>query len=52
MGYQKNPACKAESGVVHNPAPRTERGKRKHAKRPEDKQKRAEKLWSGATFVK
>lgn len=37
MGY-KNKSTKAESGIAHNPAPRTERGKRRAKRKRECKE--------------
>ena len=38
---------KVDSGVMHNPMPKTERGKRRHKKRNLIQQKHAEKCWAG-----
>lgn len=36
----------ANFGADHNPSPRTERGKRRHAKRSGEQKKHAEAMWS------
>ena len=46
MGHLRTDLTGFQSGVPHNPKPRTERGKRRHAARSEDEKNRAEKIWN------
>jgi len=39
--------AKNDSGVIHNPKPSTERGKRRHEARVGDAKKHAESVWAG-----